>query len=241
MGNFDVVAFGETLAANGLTALTSIVDTLYSSTGDTITVRDLENAVIFGFMAHGANMTRAKLDIESFLVDLDAYIGVAILSGRFGDMIQPDLKIPANELITGYLDNGNNNEASDLVLLIAYGQPPKLSPIPLTDGLKHVVVVGGTACVAYTWTDQATITFPTLPQGIYEIWGLQAESATGIAVRVTEKKERKFHAGVPCMKDMIYFNKPLATFDQKNKPTISMLAVGTDATCYITMALKKVG
>lgn len=189
---FDTIAFMETAAKNGYTAVAAVADVLAGRTsGDNfetikaghISMATQISAAIANFVGGRFRHSRDPnyCELKAFFardqtgaVDLHnlAYIAYPFKSGS---------------VLNCWMDNGNNAQYEAMLLWLTYDGTPAPRPFPLSTPLntKWVYGTGAATLVAATWTDASITWGETFEKDvIYKIAGLAAYSATGYAARL---------------------------------------------------------
>jgi hypothetical protein len=181
---FTTIAWYKSLAATGLTALSYITDSSMTPTGVGYVVPSGMNYLAAGY-AMSAHAARGCFQSPSlrklayyYIAPADAAAAPSTATPWAENFIDP-VPVTVNDELDAYLDNGGNSEASFVVGWLSSGPLAQV-----TGQIFTVEATGSTTTVAGAWTP-VPLTFSTsLEFDQYDIVGLWAHFATGVAARV---------------------------------------------------------
>lgn len=248
MAGWDLVAFYESAARNGLAGIAAIEHDEHIVSGDDLEVRDN------GFVAMVQCVTAAianfdewrfhrSLDpnwVHSRSAVRDQTGGVDYGRVRF-------LKYPFNDgdVLNVEADNTNNAQVEAALLALAYGVDPNLTQMPnaLPVGARWVLATGATAAVAGAWKKSTTTFSESFDKNkVYKILGMLAYSDTMYACRLQHRSGDmvEHRPGVPGG-DTAILCSPLygyfGSFKGDKPPQLEVLASGTDAAQYAELLI----
>lgn len=251
---WDIVAFYESAARNGLAGIAAVADQLYETGGDNLYARENSN-VAFAELITAAI---ANTDQWRFRKPTDAtYHHMLERTGIRDQTDNPILErilqnlgypLNKNDPLNVDADNTNNAQVECALFGIGIGNArPRLVPmylLPFTKPIKIVQVTGTATLTAGAWTT-VTATWPTLePNKNYTIVGLAASSATCYAARVIHRvgQWQQARPGVPGydvadMAPLIGCDLTFGTFPGKTPPNFEFLASAGDTAENINVAL----
>jgi hypothetical protein len=236
---FDLVAWFESAAKNGLTAVTGVTDTRYSTSGDTQKIRAISSPFLSA-MWHGS-VTAAvaeQFEIRSDIMPINPNCPVGQVTDSV-PILMCGVPLKAQDTLTGYHDNSNTNEISGGVAAISYGNagaiytPAPVKPVVAAIGLSSTTDTAGTLPAGWvtastTWTGLET-------DRRYEIVGFGGWGVLDVAVRFASTTELAagFKPGVPlgnteAYARMTYLAEPYP-FLGSNPPALEVQSIGASA------------
>lgn len=245
---FDLVAWFESAAKNGLTATTGVTDTRYATSGDTQKLRALGLQPYLSAMWQ-ASVTAAKseqLEIRSDLLKVSPNCA----GGQVRDGVDPlicSIPLAPQDTLTGYHDNANTAEISGGVIAVSYGQGGNIySPVPVKPA-RHVLGLSSTTdtvgALPVGWVTAST-TWTGLEQDKkYEIVGFGGWGTLDVAARFSSTTQlgAGFKAGVPIGTTavearMTYLTEPFP-FLGSSPPDIEVMSIGASAEHHFTVLI----
>lgn len=242
--DFDGVAWGESGAANGLTARTGVTDTRYRTSGDNHILRAMGKQPYLCAMWMGS-VTAAKsegFEIVSAAKTIDDFCaGGSVRDGC--DPFRMASQLVSEDTITGYLDNANTAEITVGVAAISYGDPVIYSPVPVLGG-GSVIRLDSTTDTAGSlpagWVTAAVTWSGLQPQKEYSIVGIGGWGTLDVALRLASTSE--YHAQykpvvplgtTPAFSRMTYFATPYK-FKGSSPPAIEIQSLGASAEHHLS-------
>lgn len=249
---YTMVAWSQSAAKNGLTAVNALSDPGHvSSTGTKITVPAAATSLI-GAYALGASVARAQLRSVSLRTKWGNYevspvVIAATPSATISDFpLNPSapLALEPGEDLEAYVDNGNTIARDTLVALLSSDRIA-----PHSRAFFTARFTGTTTLTAFSWTNVALTSDDAIPSGRYDVLGMRVNSAGAIAARLVipgqwerpgviaataadaGSAQGRFRAGRMGV---------LGTFDHKSVPSIDVLSSSADTTETILLDLAKV-
>lgn len=244
---FDLIAWFESAAKNGLTATTGVTDTRYQTSGDTQKVRAIASPALAAMWQ--ASVTAVKSEQAEIRSDLMA-INPNCAAGQVRDGNPPaQLGVPLfpQDTLTGYHDNANTAEISGFVAAVSYGGTlPIYAPAPIRQpkaliGLSSTTDTAGTLPAG--WVTAATTWTGLKPDQKYEILGVGGWGTLDVALRFAATTElgAGFRCGVPMgataeWARMYYLSEPFP-FMGASPPALEIQSIGASAEHHISILL----
>jgi len=255
---FDLVAFSESAARNGMAGITPAAgEQYYDFSGDDLYIDEdrecflacavteaIANLAEWRFHAKGdPNWNRSKGHMKDQTGAVDLHL-LAYLNQMF----------PKGSTINVEADNGNNAQLDTVLMFLAKrGQVPAVcGPVPhagmLPPNTDLVQIVGATTVTADTWSN-CPLTFTNYTfnrDSMYEILGMMLHGETMHAGRLRFKKGSPNvddHPGVPggdtkLLNHMFY--GPFGRFKGSNPPDLEALCSAGDTAQEGTLLIRKV-
>lgn len=180
----EVIGWSETRAANGLVGIAAASgETGFTVSGDTIQLPGQADGLkILALAAYGANVDEARLDGACFKSSDCGFKAGANPLTTYPAFYRPRYPIPVFGVLEGYQDNGNNNEASQVVAIL---QGPGGLGKPSVKDVEKFKVDGAQTAVAHTWTSMS-VSLPTKldTSEEWKILDLRVAGATLAAFRI---------------------------------------------------------
>lgn len=250
MPNFDIYAFYESAAKNGLTAVAAAAGHKKGVvSGDDIEITQAGRV----FRAECISAAIANAVQYRLARNNDTNQAVRSRAGTIRDQTDIcrqlaicDYPVKSGEVLNGWADNGNNAQVECILFMVSDGDSiPKFqdTPIaPIPPGAFLIDLIGGTAAVAGTWTPSATTTSAKLVRNQkYKILAFGAQSLTmyACALETQGKLEGQgFYPGVPGGdlpgEAVLWYSDAWPTFEGASLPKLVPLCSGTDAAQYGT-------
>lgn len=256
---FDLVAFSESAARNGMAGITPAAgEKYYDFSGDDLYIDDdrelfmacavteaVANLAEYRYHAKGDpnwNRTKGHMKDQAGAVDLSLFSYLRQL-------------YESGSTITAEADNGNNAQLDTVLMFLARkgAVPAVCGPVPYAGMLPSdtalVQIVGATTVTADTWTN-CPLTFTNFTfnrDARYQVLGMMAHGATMHAARLRYKKGSPNvddHPGVPGGNSKLLnhmFYGPFGEFKGSNPPDLEVLASAGDSAQEGTLLIRKVG
>lgn len=243
--DFDLVGWGESGAANGLTSRTGITDTRYRTSGDNQYLRALKAPPFIAAM-WGGSVTAAKFEgfeIVSSAKTIDDFCaGGSVREGA--PILHTAAQLVPEDTLTGYLDNANTAEISVGIAAIAYGDPQIYSPRPVMGG-GSILRLDSTTDTAGSlpggWVAASTTWSGLQPKKEYSIVGIGGWGVLDVAVRLasTSDYHMGFKPGVPlgttaAYPTFTYFAQPYK-FLGSSPPSLEIQSLGASAEHHLSV------
>lgn len=257
MPSFDIYAFYESAAKNGLTLIAAAAGHRKGIVaGDNIEITKPGTAFRSEMVSAAiANAVQFRLHKTT-----DNNAAVRSRAGFIRDqtdicrqLAEFNYPIKAGEILNAYGDNGNNAQVEAVIVMVADGDAvPYFSdkpPAPIPKDAFLMDVTGGTALVAGTWTESVVTTNAILERNAeYQILGVAMQSAGMIACGLVPRgktNQEGFFPGVPGGdlpgEAVMWFSDAFPSFEGANLPNLFGLSVSADAAQYGTWLVRKIG
>lgn len=242
---FDLIAWGESAAKSGLVATAAVTDTRYSTTGDTQTLRAIANPSLEA--AWQGSVTAVKSEQAELRSDLMT-INPNLANGQVrdgGEAAILGFPMVAQDVLTGYHDNGNTNEISEVIAAIGYGAG---GPIYVPAPVRRPKALLGLSSTTDTGTSIAWIAAATTWTGLkrderYEILGFGGWGTLDMAVRFVATSElgAAYKPGVPltptALSSKMYYLAEPYPFLGASPPSLECLSLGASAEHHFNVLL----
>jgi hypothetical protein len=235
-----------------------MADARYKASGDTVTIRSGigEPRVIASFGV-GANLTRYRFvpADENIPYDFRGGMGLATLISP-GKPVLSFAKLRGEQVLTGQVDNANNNEDQAIMMAVGYGMEKNPftndfpSPPPgMFKEMKWFTAVGATTLSAtITTKDAVSLTWTGIkPATKYAILGLMGWSAGAFHYELVLNEQQTWRpgwfAGVSSHTAPVIYLKPgfRPTFNGSSPPNMNMSSTSADTAEYLTVLLGEIG
>lgn len=185
---FHLMAFSESAARNGLDGITpappSNLEPYGSISGDNFTLNRATNIIGLGLYSEDqTNVVEWRIHRTDLVNWLHANCAVGGIAEPLVPLTGLNYPVPVNKVLQAQANNANNAQLDTLI--VAFGRPGQLSPIPLPYSMI-VEAVGGGTLTADNWTNAGTITWSETfePGRRYQIVGMHYVGATGHCARL---------------------------------------------------------
>lgn len=248
--SFHLAAYSASADQAAIAAIAALADPSLTVAGNNIQIPDFAS-YLMGAYANGVNLTRGQLQSPSLrrivnpeIRPIDTAVVPTALPG-FLDLFGNPIKLDVAEQMQGFAsEDGAGATRMNIVVWLGDGKVEAI-----TDPIIPVRATGGTATVAYTWTNGALVFDQVLPVGDYAIVGARAEATNLLAFRFVFQGSTPRPGGLGCASGIIEEVKGQryggwgvwGVFNSTTPPTIDYLSTVADASEVLTLDLIRVG
>lgn len=214
---------------------------------------------LYGFYVQSAGLTRARLQQMSWRAIRQTEVRpITVGTAPPTDPNVMDLR--GQELLIKALEGleltaSEGTVGAEQITAVGFltdraGQVALPDPFDVDSGAYVLRGTSTDAAVAFAWSNLATITWDQIPpDGMYQVQGLQVQSAGAIAARLVLPGRSNYRAGSLSITALgnrshpMFFDDPrdMGTFESYSMPGVEVLANAADASHTVLMKVRRIG